>query len=144
MDKYYIVAKEVLPDKFEKVLEAKRMLRSGEAKNISEASKALGISRGTYYKYKDSIYNFNEDVSNRKAVISMSITGGCGSLSKVINLLSKYKVNILSIDQSIPINGIHNLSFILDLSNVEISIEKLIPKIEELEMISNAMLVAIE
>ncbi len=61
---------------FEKVIEARNLLQSGKVKRISEAVKAVGVSRGTYYKYKDAVFSFNQEESRRKAVITMVISEG--------------------------------------------------------------------
>ena len=60
MSKYYVVSSDILPDVLEKVIEARNLLQSGKVKRISEAVKAVGVSRGTYYKYKDAVFSFND------------------------------------------------------------------------------------
>ena len=59
MSKYYVVSGDILPDVLEQVMQARILLQSGKAKRISEAVKMVGISRGTYYKYKDAVFSFN-------------------------------------------------------------------------------------
>ena len=87
MSKYYVVSSDILPDVLEKVIEARNLLQSGKVKRISEAVKAVGVSRGTYYKYKDAVFSFNDETSRRRAVITMIISQQAGSLSKVLNLV---------------------------------------------------------
>ena len=144
MSKFYVVSSEILPEVLEKVIEARSLLQKGKVKRISEAVKMVGISRGTYYKYKDTVFSFDQEQSRRKAVISMILRSETDSLSKVINLLSSQQINILAINQTIPINGVHNVSFTLDVAEMEISIQVLLNLLEELPMVEKADLVAVE
>lgn len=144
MSKYYVVSGDILPDVLEQVMQARILLQSGKAKRISEAVKMVGISRGTYYKYKDAVFSFNAEQSNRKAIISMILRNEKGTLSKVLSLVSVKQVNVLAINQTIPINGIANVALTLDISDLEISIQSLVILIEAMPMVEKADLVAVE
>ena len=144
MSKYYVVSGDILPDVLEQVMQARILLQSGKAKRISEAVKMVGISRGTYYKYKDAVFSFNAEQSNRKAIISMILRNEKGTLSKVLSLVSVKQVNVLAINQTIPINGIANVALTLDISVLEISIQSLVSLIEAMPMVEKADLVAVE
>ena len=144
MSKYYVVSGDILPDVLEQVMQARILLQSGKAKRISEAVKMVGISRGTYYKYKDAVFSFNAEQSNRKAIISMILRNEKGTLSKVLSLFSVKQVNVLAINQTIPINGIANVALTLDISDLEISIQSLVSLIEAMPMVEKADLVAVE
>lgn len=144
MSKYYVVSGDILPDVLEQVMQARILLQSGKAKRISEAVKMVGISRGTYYKYKDAVFSFNAEQSNRKAIISMILRNEKGTLSKVLSLVSVKQVNVLAINQTIPINGIANVALTLDISDLEIGIQSLVSLIEAMPMVENADLVAVE
>lgn len=144
MSKYYVVSGDILPDVLEQVMQARILLQSGKAKRISEAVKMVGISRGTYYKYKDAVFSFNAEQSNRKAIISLILRNEKGTLSKVLSLVSVKQVNVLAINQTIPINGIANVALTLDISDLEISIQSLVGLIETMPMVEKADLVAVE
>lgn len=144
MSKYYVVSGDILPDVLEQVMQARILLQSGKAKRISEAVKMVGISRGTYYKYKDAVFSFNAEQSNRKAIISMILRNEKGTLSKVLSLVSVKQVNVIAINQTIPINGIANVALTLDISDLEISIQSLVSLIEAMPMVEKADLVAVE
>ena len=144
MSKYYVVSGDILPDVLEQVMQARILLQSGKAKRISEAVKMVGISRGTYYKYKDAVFSFNAEQSNRKAIISMILRNEKGTLSKVLSLVSVKQFNVLAINQTIPINGIANVALTLDISDLEISIQSLVSLIEAMPMVEKADLVAVE
>ena len=135
---------DILPDVLEQVMQARILLQSGKAKRISEAVKMVGISRGTYYKYKDAVFSFNAEQSNRKAIISMILRNEKGTLSKVLSLVSVKQVNVLTINQTIPINGIANVALTLDISDLEISIQSLVSLLEAMPMVEKADLVAVE
>lgn len=144
MSKYYVVSGDILPDVLEQVMQARILLQSGKAKRISEAVKMVGISRGTYYKYKNAVFSFNAEQSNRKAIISMILRNEKGTLSKVLSLVSVKQVNVLAINQTIPINGIANVALTLDISDLEIGIQSLVSLIEAMPMVEKADLVAVE
>ena len=144
MSKYYVVSGDILPDVLEQVMQARILLQSGKAKRISEAVKMVGISRGTYYKYNDAVFSFNAEQSNRKAIISLILRNEKGTLSKVLSLVSVKQVNVLAINQTIPINGIANVALTLDISDLEISIQSLVSLIEAMPMVEKADLVAVE
>lgn len=144
MSKYYVVSSEILPEVLEKVMEAHRLLASGQARRISEAVKQVGISRGTFYKYKDAVFSFSQDESQRKAIISFVIRHEKGALAQVINLLSENQANILSLNQTAPINGIASLTVTIDMSDLEKSPEELIDILKTLPLVNKTELVAVE
>ena len=144
MSKYYVVSSDILPDVLEKVIEARNLLQSGKVKRISEAVKAVGVSRGTYYKYKDAVFSFNDETSLRRAVITMIISQHAGSLSKVLNLVASKNGNILAINQTIPINGIHTLSLTLDITDMDVTIDVFLHLLSNLDVIDKVDLVAVE
>ncbi len=104
----------------------------------------MGISRGTFYKYKDAVFSFSQDESTRKAIISFVIRHEKGALAQVINLLSQNQANILSLNQTAPINGIASLTVTIDMADLESSPEELIQVLQQLPAVSRADLVAVE
>ena len=99
LSKYLLVDKSILPSYYEKVIEAKALLSSGNVKDVSEAVKMVGISRSTYYKYKDYVFPISSDTGTRKAVVSMSLSHKAGLLGEVLGELSTQGANILTINQ---------------------------------------------
>ena len=141
---YLIVDKRILPDCCEKVVEARALLRSGKAKDISEAVKAVKISRSTFYKYKDYVFSPNETSMEQKAVISLMLKHVQGSLSEVLRFLFEKGANILTINQNFPIHGEANVIVSLDMTHVTISIDELIDSLQSLKNVSSVHLVAID
>lgn len=144
LENFLIVNKEILPDYYEKVVEARNMINEGRVKGISEAVKQVGISRSTYYKYKDYIFAPGDNTSGRKAVISLMLNHEKGVLSEVLNQLSNMNANILTITQSLPINRKASVVLSLDISDIIATIEEIIAALAGIHGVSNAKLVSIE
>ena len=141
---YLIVHKKILPDYLEKVLKARNMLASHEAETITEAVQKAGISRNTYYKYKDYVYDQNQNSSVRHAVISAIIKDESGALSSLIRELTDNRTSILTISQSIPIDGKANVLSSLDISSMSCPVNDLIAALKELPSVRRVHLDAVE
>ncbi|HHZ01210.1 MAG TPA: ACT domain-containing protein [Sedimentibacter sp.] len=144
MKNYLIVSKKILPDVYEKVIEARNLINSGSAKSISEAVKAVGISRSTYYKYKDFVFSPDENSIGRKAVVSMMLKHEKGVLSNVLNYLSQEHANILTINQSIPINGKASVNVSLDISDLSKPIDEVVAEMKKLKGTTQVKLLSVE
>ncbi|HJB90371.1 MAG TPA: ACT domain-containing protein [Candidatus Eisenbergiella merdigallinarum] len=108
--KYYVVTKKAVPDVLLKVVEAKRLLESEKVPTIQDAVDAVGISRSSFYKYKDDIFPFHDNSQGRTITLSLQIEDEPGLLSDVLKVIAQFGANILTIHQSVPINGIASLS----------------------------------
>ncbi|NYB74264.1 ACT domain-containing protein [Sedimentibacter hydroxybenzoicus DSM 7310] len=144
LKKYLIVSKKILPDVYDKVIEARNLINNGSVKGISEAVKIVGISRSTYYKYKDYVFSPDENSIGRKAVISMMLRHEKGILSSVLNYMSQENVNILTINQSIPINGKASVNLSLDISDIGKPIDDIIADLKKLKGVSSVKLLSVE
>ena len=125
MNKFYIVDAAIMPDVLDKVIEARGMLESGMVRQVSEAVKRVGISRGTYYKYKDYVFPATQGREERKAVISLMLHHKKGILSETLNCLSEVNANILTINQNIPIHDWASVVISFDFSEMQISLDEL-------------------
>ena len=108
--KYYVVTKKAVPDVLLKVVEAKRLLESEKVPTIQDAVDAVGISRSSFYKYKDDIFPFHDNSQGRTITLSLQIEDEPGLLSDVLKVIAQFGANILTIHQSVPTNGIASLS----------------------------------
>ncbi|MDO4331184.1 MAG: ACT domain-containing protein [Eubacteriales bacterium] len=108
--KYFVVTKKAVPEVLLKVVEAKRLLESGKVPTIQDAVDRVGISRSSFYKYKDDIFPFHDNSQGKTITFSMQIDDEPGLLSDVLKIVAQFGANILTIHQSIPINGIAALS----------------------------------
>ena len=107
---YYVVKKGALPEVLLKVVEANRLIDTQKAASVQEAVDMVGISRSSYYKYKDDIFPFHDNSQGKTITFSMQIEDEPGLLSDVLKIVAQFGANILTIHQSIPINGIAALS----------------------------------
>ena len=109
-NKYFVVTKKAVPEVLLKVVEAKRLLESGKMPTIQDAVDAVGISRSSFYKYKDDIFPFHDSTQGKTLTLSLQIEDEPGLLSDVLRVIGQIGANILTIHQSIPINGVAALS----------------------------------
>ena len=144
LENYLIVHKSILPDYFQTVLEAKHLLEEGKAKNVMQATKMVGISRSTFYKYKDYILEPIRISDGRKAVISMLLSHETGVLSHVLARISEAGASILTITQSLPVHGKASVTITLDISAMPDSITVLLKSVDECPGAENTKLIAID
>ena len=123
--KYYIVAAEALPEIFIKVAEAKRMMQTGEASTVGAATRAVGISRSAFYKYKDAVQPFNNMKAGRIITFYTMLKDNPGVLSNVLSIFAGSGANILTINQSIPTNGCAAVTVSAETSDMEQTLEEL-------------------
>ncbi len=141
---YLIVHKKILPVYYDKVLDARRMLESGAVKDVSAAVRETGISRSTYYKYKDYIFSPGSGDAGRKAVISMLLSHEIGVLSTALNRLSSLGASVLTISQSMPIRDVASVVMTLDIGAMSLSVEQSIAELSGIAGVEGVQLVAIE
>lgn len=113
--KYYVLKEKAVPEVLLKVIEAKRLLDSGRALSVQEATEKVDISRSSFYKYKDDIFPFHDNVKGKTSTMVIQLDDEPGLLSVVLNIVAKYHANILTIHQSIPVNGIASLTLSIDI-----------------------------
>lgn len=114
MDRYYVLNERAVPEVLLKVVEAKRLLEAGQVESIQEAAEVVGISRSSFYKYKDDISVFHKKDDGRLTTVILQVDDGPGRFLGVLNAIAEYKVNILNIHQGISINGVANLMLVLE------------------------------
>lgn len=129
-DKYYIVSSNVLPEVFIKVMQVKKILSEGSCEKINDAVKLVGISRSTYYKYKDSIFDFYDERKDNIITVMIMLEHVSGTLSKILDLIAKHNANVLTINQNIPQNNVAMVSLSIEVSNLDESIEELFDTIK--------------
>ena len=141
---YLIIERTALPDYFLKVVEARKLLENGVCDQVSEAVRRVGISRSTYYKYKDRIIEPSELNIGHKATLMLTLTHEAGNLSRVLNEVSSFGANILTITQSLPLHGTASIMISLDTNKMEHAIEQLIDDLQRLEGVEKVRLLAVE
>lgn len=137
---YVLVNTEILPDIYKKVLNAKEYLASGDAKNATQAAKMANISRSAYYKYKDSVFEYNPENSKEIATLSLKLIDTKGVLSAVTNELYVVGANVLSINQVIPQNGIADVTLTMRIAEMSVSIENLTEKLKNVNGVKSVII----
>ncbi len=113
--KYFVVRERAVPEVLLKVVQAKRLLDSGKVQTVQEAADRIGISRSSFYKYKDDIFPFHEQARGKTITFIIQMDDEPGLLSMVLQTIARFHGNILTIHQSIPINGVATLTLSVDI-----------------------------
>ena len=127
--KYFVVTKKAVPEVLLKVVEAKRLLESGKLPTIQDAVDAVGISRSSFYK--DDIFPFHDSTQGKTVTLSMQIEDEPGLLSDVLQVIAQFGANILTIHQSIPINGVATLSISVQVLQTTKDISEMLDAMEK-------------
>lgn len=117
-ERYYAVREDLLPEGILKTEQVKELLRRGEAATVHEAAERIGLSRSAFYKYKDGVYALEQASRERIVTLSMDLEHRSGVLSKVLGTLAASEGNVLTISQSIPLQGLANVVVSLDTSSM--------------------------
>ncbi len=141
---FLLVNRKILPDYLDKVIYARSLLENNEVHTITEAVQKAGISRNTYYKYKDCVYEPGSVTTVRHAVISLILKDTAGTLSAVMNKLSELSTSILTISQAIPINGKANVLISLDITTISCTVEEMTVELRKVKGVRSVHLDAVE
>ena len=128
--KSFVVKQKAIPEVLLKVVEAKRLLESEKVLTIQEAVDAVGISRSSFYKYKDDIFPFHDNSQGTTITLTFQMDDEPGILSDVLKIIAEYRANILTIHQSIPINGIASLTLSIQVLQTTGDISRMIEQLE--------------
>lgn len=129
--KYYIVEASALPEVFLKVAEAKRLLSTGEASTVNEATRLTDISRSAFYKYRDSVLPFQNMMTGRIITFQFLLHDQKGVLSGILNTLAEKKANIQTINSIIPTNGCALVTITAETTDLTIQLEDLLRQLGE-------------
>ncbi|MDF2539008.1 MAG: hypothetical protein K0S76_2029 [Herbinix sp.] len=143
-DQYFIVKKKAVPEVLLKVVEAKRLLDSERVMTVQEATDAVEISRSSFYKYRDDIFPFYENTRGKTITFMLQMDDKPGLLSKVLSQVAKSEANILTIHQSIPVNGIALLTISIEILPQTESASTFIEQIEALDGVHYVKIVSRE
>lgn len=138
---YYLVRSDILSEAILKTIKAKKLLSSHEVLTVNEAVKKVGLSRSAYYKYKDGIFPFNAMMKEKIVTISMDLEHKSGLLSRVLSLVAELGANILTINQTIPLQEIANIVLSIDTSNMEDGITDLLESLKSMNGVKRVQLI---
>ena len=128
--KYYVIKQRAVPEVLLKVVEAKNLLESEKVLTVQEAVDKVGISRSSFYKYKDDIFQFHNNSEGTTITLTFQMDDEPGLLSDVLKTIADYQGNILTIHQSIPINGVASLSISIQILKSTGDVSKMIETME--------------
>ena len=140
--RYYLVEESMLPEIFLKVLEAKKLLQTGESATVGQAVARVGISRSAFYKYKDGVSPFQDLRQGRILTFQMLLRDQPGLLSGVLSVFARCRANILTINQNIPVNGCATITVSAETAGMTGSAEALLRDLSSAEGVIRAEILA--
>ena len=141
---FFVLKEKAVPEVLLKVVEAKRLLDSGKMTSVQDATEAVGISRSSFYKYKDDIFPFHKNEKGKTVTMVIQLDDEPGILSLVLKTIADFHANVLTIHQSIPVNGIASLSLSIDVFPATGDVEVMKDSIESIQGIHYAKILARE
>ncbi|MEE0595283.1 MAG: ACT domain-containing protein [Agathobacter sp.] len=141
---FFVLKEKAVPEVLLKVVEAKRLLDSGKMTSVQDATEVVGISRSSFYKYKDDIFPFHENAKGKTVTMVIQLDDEPGILSLVLKTIADFHANVLTIHQSIPVNGIASLSLSIDVFPATGDVEVMKNSIESVQGIHYAKILARE
>lgn len=139
---YYLIHETVLTESMQKVLQVKQLLASGEVTTVQEATQLVGLSRSAYYKYRDTVFPFESIARERVITIFIQLEDQKGSLATILRTVSEAKCNVLTIHQTIPVQGRANVTLSLDVTEVQPSLEQFIRQLKSVPFIDSVHLIS--
>lgn len=140
-DEFYLVRADILPEAMVKTLEAKALLDSGKVKKINEAVLAVDLSRSAYYKYKDGIFPFHTMVKEKIMTLSIHLEDRSGTLSRLLSVVAEAGANVLTINQTIPLQGRATITLSIETASMTLEIDKLLKQIQHLDAVEKVELI---
>ena len=128
---YYVLKEKAVPDVLLRVVEAKRLLESGRAASVQEATERVDISRSSFYKYKEDIFPFHDNAKGRTITMVIQLDDEPGLLSAILKTIADTHANILTIHQSIPVNGIASLTLSIEFLPESTDANRMMERIEQ-------------
>ena len=140
--KYYIVEASALPEVFLKVAEAKRLLSTGEASTVNEATKMTDISRSAFYKYRDAVLPFQNMMTGRIITFQLLLHDEPGLLSNVLDVFADHKANIITINSIVPTNGTAVVTISAETMDLTVPLEDLLRMLRQADSVIKAEILA--
>lgn len=142
--KYYVVRRKAVPEVLLKVVETKRLLNANRKMTVKEAADQTGISRSSFYKYKDDIFPFSEGTKGRMITLSIEILDEPGLLADLIAVVARFHANIMTIHQSIPVNGLAAVSLSIEVLKETGNLSDMLDQMESIEGVKDVKIQARE
>lgn len=142
--RYYVVKEKALPEVLLKVVEAKKLLATRSDLSILDAAEQVGISRSSFYKYKDDIFPFYDNSKGKTVTFMIELDDSPGHLSEVLERIAEYRANILTIHQSIPVNNVAVLTLSVEIREDTKDISEMVGEIEAFSFVYDMKIVSRE
>ncbi|ETT82447.1 ACT domain-containing protein [Viridibacillus sp. FSL R5-0477] len=140
--RYYLVREDVLTDAMQKTLDAKYLLQTGAVSSIWDAVKQVDLSRSAFYKYRDAVFPFHSIVQERILTVFLQLEDRKGTLARLLSTVTETHCNILTIHQTIPIQGRANVTLSLDVTAMDIELDDLIQQLKKLDFVESAEVIS--
>ncbi|MDO6656004.1 ACT domain-containing protein [Anaerobacillus sp. 1_MG-2023] len=138
---FYLVREDVLSDSMLKTLQAKLLLESGTVESVREAIDEVGVSRSAFYKYRDTILPFHTMIIEQIVTLSVHLEDRSGALSRVLSTVASLGCNLLTINQTIPLQGYATVILTMEIGETNLRISNLLEKIKDIEAVNNAEII---
>ncbi len=139
---YLMVDSRIVPGIYLKVIEAKTKIASGKCKSTNDAIREVGISRSTFYKYKDYVFACSELEKDRMVSLEFTLDDIKGVLSAILNILAENFASVLTINQNIPINGVANVTVTFKMDNIDADLDNVISILKKLDGVNKIRIIA--
>ncbi|HJH11728.1 MAG TPA: ACT domain-containing protein [Metalysinibacillus jejuensis] len=140
--RYFLVREDVLTDAMQKTLEAKQLLSTGAVSSIWDAVKEVDISRSAFYKYRDAVFPFHSVVQERILTIFLQLQDRKGTLARLLETITMTHCNVLTIHQTIPIQGRANVTLSLDVTSMTCELDELLQQLKKLDFVESAEVIS--
>ena len=138
---FYLIRADILPESIQKTIEVKRLLDRGEVETIQDAVDQVGLSRSAFYKYKDAIYPFNTTMKQKIITISVNLEHRSGILSSMLSYIAGKRGNILTINQTIPLQGQANVVLTIETAQMDVGVTELSQELKQLDGVQKVTLI---
>jgi chorismate mutase len=138
---YYMVREDVLSESMQKALEAKSLLDRGKVKTVAEAAEKVGLSRSAFYKYRDGIFPFHTMVKEKIITLSLHLEDRSGALSSLLTVVASQGCNVLTINQTIPLQGRAHITLTIETNMLQGDIKDLLATLNRMETVERVEVV---
>jgi chorismate mutase len=138
---FYLIRSDILPESIQKTIEVKKMLERGDVETIQQAVEKAGLSRSAYYKYKDAVHPFNAMMKQKIITVSLNLEHRAGVLSKMLSYIAASRGNVLTINQTIPLQGLANVVLTIETAQMDLSVTQLSEELKQLDGIQKVVIV---
>ncbi|MDQ6599805.1 ACT domain-containing protein [Bacillus salipaludis] len=135
--KFYLVREDVLPEAMKKTIDAKELLERGKVESVQEAVQQTDLSRSAFYKYRDTVFPFSSIKKEKLVSLFFHLEDRSGTLSKLLSVVASSGCNLLTIHQTIPLQGRANVTLSMNTGNMTMEIDELLTELKKLEFVEN-------